>query len=132
MMAREITAALGGRWFGEKGSARCPAHKDRSPSLSIRDGRNGVLLYCHAGCQFRDIAAELRSRGLLEPHAARKHKHAVIIHANPLSDKALKLGRYAEPETKATRHRRIERACRVDMILDGVSADTIKGFSYGR
>jgi putative DNA primase/helicase len=31
--------------------ARCPAHNDPDPSLSIRDGDNGKLLVrCHAGC----------------------------------------------------------------------------------
>lgn len=31
--------------------AQCPAHEDRSPSLSIREGDNGnALIYCHAGC----------------------------------------------------------------------------------
>src|SRR5438105_11788161 len=30
--------------------ARCPAHDDRNPSLSITVGRDAqVLLYCHAG-----------------------------------------------------------------------------------
>src|SRR5712692_10811122 len=32
-------------------SARCPAHHDRHPSLSVGVGRDGrVLLNCHAGC----------------------------------------------------------------------------------
>ena len=31
--------------------ARCPAHDDRTPSLSIAQGDDGrVLLKCHAGC----------------------------------------------------------------------------------
>lgn len=35
-----------GQW-----SARCPAHDDRGPSLSIREEPAGaVLLYCFAGC----------------------------------------------------------------------------------
>ena len=35
---------------------RCPAHEDRSPSLSICDGRDGrVLLHCFAGCTFASI-----------------------------------------------------------------------------
>ena len=38
--------------------ARCPAHEDRSPSLSIRqldDGR--VLLHCFAGCETQSVLA---------------------------------------------------------------------------
>lgn len=45
----------GGGWV-----ARCPAHDDRLPSLSIgvsRDGR--VLLHCFAGCDYREIVARL-------------------------------------------------------------------------
>jgi hypothetical protein len=35
-----------GRWI-----ARCPAHEDRSPSLSIRELDDGqTLLHCFAGC----------------------------------------------------------------------------------
>jgi hypothetical protein len=44
-----------GKW-----QARCPAHKDRSPSLSIREGNQGrVLLHCFAGCTHKEILAKL-------------------------------------------------------------------------
>jgi hypothetical protein len=37
-------------------SARCPAHDDRSPSLSLSEGRDGrVLVRCWAGCEVEDI-----------------------------------------------------------------------------
>lgn len=42
--------------------ARCPAHPDRSPSLSIREGEKGILLYCHAGCRLEDIASAMEIR----------------------------------------------------------------------
>jgi hypothetical protein len=46
-----------GRW-----QARCPAHDDRSPSLSIKEGDSGkVLLRCWSGC---DLAAVLKAAGL--------------------------------------------------------------------
>jgi hypothetical protein len=36
--------------------ARCPAHADRSPSLSIREGEDGrVLLHCFAGCEVDSV-----------------------------------------------------------------------------
>jgi hypothetical protein len=42
--------------------ARCPAHKDRKPSLSIREAENGkVLLKCFAGCDYKQIAVALNS-----------------------------------------------------------------------
>lgn len=46
-----------GRWM-----ARCPAHEDRTPSLSIRQTSDRWLFHCHAqGCDFRDI---MRAAGL--------------------------------------------------------------------
>lgn len=43
--------------------ARCPAHPDRSPSLSIREGSDGrTLLHCFAGCELQAIVAALGLR----------------------------------------------------------------------
>ncbi|MCK5507653.1 MAG: AAA family ATPase [Desulfobacterales bacterium] len=39
----------------------CPAHEDKSPSLSISQGEKGIILHCHAGCKTEDI---LRQVGL--------------------------------------------------------------------
>jgi len=40
--------------------ARCPVHKDRAPSLSIREGEHGnVLLKCFAGCDYHAIVNAL-------------------------------------------------------------------------
>jgi hypothetical protein len=65
--AETIAKALGGHKAGDGWMARCPAHDDRDPSLSIRDGDNGmVLVHCHAGCDQMQIIATLRSRGLWE------------------------------------------------------------------
>lgn len=36
-------------------SAKCPAHADRSPSLSIKDAGDRLLVHCHAGCSAADI-----------------------------------------------------------------------------
>ena len=45
-----------GRW-----KARCPAHIDRSPSLSIRAGDFGrVLVLCRAGCALDSILSALK------------------------------------------------------------------------
>lgn len=64
MNARELTEALGGRWHRSYGMARCPAHPDRTPSLSIRDGESAPLVTCHTGCDQQDVVAALKARGL--------------------------------------------------------------------
>ncbi len=43
--------------------ACCPAHADQNPSLSIREGKDRILLHCHAGCDYRSILRALE----LEP-----------------------------------------------------------------
>lgn len=41
-------------------SARCPAHDDRGPSLSIKDNGDGrLLLHCFAGCETEDVLAAI-------------------------------------------------------------------------
>ena len=62
--AREVGP---GRWV-----ARCPAHDDRSPSLSVRETDDGTLLIkCWAGCGAADVvqAAGLELRDLFPPNA---------------------------------------------------------------
>ena len=63
--APELVAALGGLWHGRRGMARCPAHSDRTPSLSITDGDNGWPVFCcFGGCPQDAVIDALRSRGL--------------------------------------------------------------------
>jgi putative DNA primase/helicase len=65
MSAENIGRALGGRKVGCGWVARCPAHDDRTPSLSIRDANDKkVLVRCHAGCDQERVIAALRGRGL--------------------------------------------------------------------
>ena len=42
--------------------AKCPAHEDRSPSLSVKEGQRGVMLRCFAGCSFAAITEALGLR----------------------------------------------------------------------
>lgn len=58
-----------------KVTARCPAHEDRSPSLSVTIGADGrALLRCHAGCATADVIAAL---GLTWPDLFEDgHRHA--------------------------------------------------------
>ena len=67
MNAESLTKALGGRWRGSYGEACCPAHEDRTPSLSIRDGDGDKLLtHCHARCSPTAVWSALQDRGLVE------------------------------------------------------------------
>jgi hypothetical protein len=50
------------RRSGHGWMARCPAHDDRTPSLSIRDSDKGILLKCWAGCTVSDITDALGLR----------------------------------------------------------------------
>jgi len=66
MDARAITKALGGKWAGRYGLARCPVHADSTPSLKISDSTHrGIDVHCFAGCDWKDIKNELRRQGLL-------------------------------------------------------------------
>jgi len=39
--------------------ARCPAHADRHPSLSVSEGERGILVKCWAGCTTKEIVGAL-------------------------------------------------------------------------
>ena len=55
----DLVGTLGGRWSGNSAMCPCPAHADGSPSLSLRQGDNGVLVHCFAGCTSEDVLREL-------------------------------------------------------------------------
>jgi putative DNA primase/helicase len=77
MTAETIARALGGRNVGQGWTARCPAHDDRTPSLSIRDSDDDkVLVHCHAGCDQRDVIAALKEQGLWADHDPRSLSQA--------------------------------------------------------
>lgn len=45
---------------GRKRSARCPAHDDTAPSLSVTEGESRVLIRCHAGCDVDTVLGALK------------------------------------------------------------------------
>jgi putative DNA primase/helicase len=61
MSARDILHKLNGvRRASDGWTARCPAHKDKHNSLSVSEGKGGLmLLFCHAGCTFEQIISAL-------------------------------------------------------------------------
>jgi hypothetical protein len=64
MTAEHIAKQLHGRKSGVGWMARCPAHNDNNPSLSLTDADGKVLVHCHAGCEQRAVVDALRALGL--------------------------------------------------------------------
>lgn len=61
MNINEFVARLEGvHKRGDRYSARCPGHSDRTPSLSITEGDDGrVLVKCFGGCPTEDVVAKM-------------------------------------------------------------------------
>ena len=73
--AGEIAGALGaacraGAWW----RCRCPVHGSLGATLALRDGERGLIVKCFAGCDPRDVLAELRRRQLIEGPCAPQHR----------------------------------------------------------
>lgn len=59
MTAAQLADQLNARLSRSGWIARCPAHEDRSPSLSICARDEKILLHCFAGCTVEAICAAL-------------------------------------------------------------------------
>ena len=92
---------------GNQFMACCPAHEDRTPSLSIKDvGGGRILINCLAGCATEDV---LSSIGMdwsdIMPEKTTHHR------AKPTKDRV-----YATDALKAIRHEaQIVMICAMDM-----------------
>lgn len=79
MSAEIIAKALFGRKAGSGWMARCPAHDDKTPSLSLRDSSNGkVLVHCHAGCVQHTVISVLKSNGLWPDNNVQPFAHVAL------------------------------------------------------
>ena len=59
-LEKVLTAIGDYKRSGKSCKARCPAHDDRNPSLSISEAEDGtVLLTCHSGCTAETIVTAL-------------------------------------------------------------------------
>jgi len=86
MSAETVAKALGGRKAGAAWMAKCPAHEDREPSLSIKDANNGkVLVRCHAGCDQQQVIAALKERGIWS-NPGRRHVRMIASHSGTTND----------------------------------------------
>lgn len=63
MKAEMLARLLNGKRCGKGYLVSCPAHEDRNPSLSVRDGRHGLVVHCFAGCSSHDVMAALPQFG---------------------------------------------------------------------
>ena len=71
-----LRVVLDGREYGNRLTARCPAHEDSSPSLSVRAAGDRALVHCFGGCRTEDVVAALgwTLRDLYdEPRRGRDH-----------------------------------------------------------
>jgi len=60
MTIDELLSRLEGvRQRGARYVAKCPAHADRTPSLSISEGDRGILIKCWTGCRVEEICGSL-------------------------------------------------------------------------
>jgi len=111
MNAETIAKALGGRKAGSGWTARCPAHDDRTPSLSLRDADGGkVLVRCHAGCEQDEVIAHLRTSGLWIQNGTRSPnlfaRRRVLTRTEPDADEhkrtaaALSIWEVAKPSNR--------------------------------
>lgn len=69
-----------GNWRGTRGVACCPAHPDKTPSLSVTERSGRVLVHCMAGCPQQDVIDALRDLGLWHdrppPQPVRHRRHS--------------------------------------------------------
>ena len=87
------------RESGDRSTAQCPHHEDRNPSLAVGRRRDdkGATVHCHAGCDYRDVVAELNMnaadlfdepslRSIYEPRRDYPYPGGRVVHRKPGKD----------------------------------------------
>ncbi|MGI8746718.1 MAG: CHC2 zinc finger domain-containing protein, partial [Bryobacteraceae bacterium] len=80
MTLAAIVRAMNARKSGSAWMARCPAHKDRNPSLAICEKNGKVLLHCHAGCPQEAVIDALDQMGVWEREEAQQSRRIVCTY----------------------------------------------------
>lgn len=97
----------------------CPAHDDRTPSLSVTLGRKAILFHCFAGCSNEDVIAALdqgvRSRELFDGLALGPPIGKIRVTSIPMRDAC------------GNRHRRSPTAPSDDISHSAVSSTHLTG-----
>jgi 5S rRNA maturation endonuclease (ribonuclease M5) len=101
--------------------ARCPAHEDHDPSLSISENGGKILICCHVGCKSQDIlsALGLKMTDLFQDAAQSKRRIAAVYAY--LDEKGSVLFEVVRYEPKDFRQRRPDSRGGWTWNLDGVS-----------
>ncbi|NCA71677.1 MAG: DNA primase [Sphingobacteriia bacterium] len=117
------------RWM-----ARCPAHDDKSPSLSVRADGDKVLVHCFAGCSSDDVltAVGLTWKDLYRDdpweaarhrpnEAARSYARETFARMDPL-DIERQILRIAEADRAAGKPTSLEDRARIEVARERVAA----------
>ena len=95
--ASELVARLGGVWRPGGGMCRCPAHADRTPSLSVRLGDRSLLFKCFAGCTGKEILRAIRQLNFDVPFRATGSAVAASDRDIAMAERARSLWNEARP-----------------------------------
>jgi hypothetical protein len=76
-MGARLVGKFGGQWSNGSGMCRCPAHNDKTPSLSVRAGDSALLFKCFAGCTISEIFQALRRENFAIRSMASIPHHAI-------------------------------------------------------
>lgn len=81
MTLEAVLDKFGAKPNGSQWVARCPAHADKGPSLSLAAKNGKLLVHCFAGCTLEAIcaAAGIKVRDLFsEPRAPRRPEPRIV------------------------------------------------------
>lgn len=120
------------RLGGGRYKARCPAHQDRDPSLSIGEGQDGrILIKCFAGCTPDDITAavgmelwDLAPPNLKNYRSMMEHVHRRTPQQQQ-EDRVLELARASTRRLTEKEKRRVVQAVERGAVPDGF-ADEVR------
>lgn len=89
-----------------KHQARCPAHEDRNPSLSITEKDDGdVLVHCHANCALDDVlaAVDLTRRDLFGQRNGERELVAAYDYVDAEGERLFQVVRFAPKDFRQRR-----------------------------
>ncbi|MDR5726933.1 MAG: hypothetical protein RB191_05640 [Terriglobia bacterium] len=119
MRADAVAEMLRARPAGrERWSAKCPAHPDKNASLTITQGRRGVLLKCWSqGCAVASIVAALglRMADLFDGPALTPEKAAQSALVNAAREQWNR-------QCRAVERARVDRVRDLENVVDGLAA----------